>query len=50
LLFYPAWFDDRKPPAWAREVVRFDIPDNKIDGDSVIAIYKLDWPAMNSAP
>lgn len=43
LLYYPAWFDGGKPPPWALERARFDIPDNKIAGDKVIAIYELDW-------
>lgn len=43
LLFYPAWFDDGTPPAWAVERIRFTVPDNKIAGDSVIAIYELRW-------
>lgn len=43
LLFYPAWFDDRRPPPWAIEIERFPIPDNRIAGDSTIAIYRLDW-------
>ena len=43
LLFYPAWFDGGKPPPWAVEAARFDIPDNRIAGDSVIAVYRLDW-------
>lgn len=50
LVFYPAWFDDHKPPRWAVEEARFEIPDNRIAGDSVIAIYKLDWQAMGLAP
>jgi hypothetical protein len=43
LLFYPEWFGREGIPRWAVERVRFDIPDNKIVGDSVIAIYELRW-------
>jgi hypothetical protein len=43
LFFYPAWFDDGTPPPWAVEERRFTIPDNRIAGDSVIAVYRLDW-------
>jgi hypothetical protein len=43
LLFYPDWFGREGIPRWAVERVRFDIPDNKIVGDSVIAIYELRW-------
>ncbi|HVG00208.1 MAG TPA: hypothetical protein VND68_10245, partial [Chloroflexia bacterium] len=48
LLFYPAWFDDGKPPAWAVERVRFDVPDNRIAGDNLIAVYELQWAAVAS--
>jgi hypothetical protein len=47
LLFYPAWFDAKRPPAFATEVRRFEIPDNRIAGDGVIAIYRLDWARYN---
>jgi hypothetical protein len=43
LLFYPRWFDEGKPPAWASEVQRFNIPDNRIAGDNIISVYRLDW-------
>ncbi len=43
LLFYPQWFGREGIPRWAVERVRFVIPDNKIVGDSVIAIYELRW-------
>jgi hypothetical protein len=43
LLFYPDWFDGRKPPRWAVERERFNIPDNKIAGADVIAVYQLQW-------
>lgn len=43
LLFYPAWFDGGHPPAWAHLQQQFTIPDNRIVGDSPIAIYRLDW-------
>ncbi len=42
LLFYPAWFDGG-PPAWAVERARFQVPDNRIAGDNVIAVYELRW-------
>jgi hypothetical protein len=42
LLFYPAWFDPEGTPAWATEVARFTIPDNRIVGDEVIAVYRLE--------
>ena len=43
LLFYPRWFDNSQPPPWALTEQTFSIPDNKIAGDSLIAIYRLDW-------
>jgi hypothetical protein len=43
LLFYPTWFDEGGAPPWAVEVQTFDIPDNRIAGDDVIAVYELDW-------
>ncbi|MDQ6694648.1 MAG: hypothetical protein M3014_09550 [Chloroflexota bacterium] len=43
LLYYPNWFDERRPPAWATERAHFDIHDNRIAGDNVIAIYELHW-------
>ena len=43
LLYYPAWFGSEGPPPWAEEVARFTIPDNRIVGDSIIAIYRLRW-------
>lgn len=43
LLFYPNWFDNKRPPPWAVEQARFYIPDNRIAGDSVIAVYQLRW-------
>ncbi|MEO8286360.1 MAG: hypothetical protein ABI670_07960 [Chloroflexota bacterium] len=42
LFYYPDWFDGG-PPAWAVEVQRFAIPDNRIAGSSIIALYRLDW-------
>ena len=47
LLFYPRWFDGGQPPAWAIEEARFSIPDNRIAGDNLIAIYRLDWGAYD---
>jgi hypothetical protein len=43
LLYYPQWFGPEGIPPWAVERVRFSIPDNKIVGDSKIAIYELRW-------
>lgn len=43
LLFYPDWFDDGEAPPWAVEVQTFEVPDNRIAGDDVIAIYELVW-------
>jgi hypothetical protein len=43
LLFYPEWFDGGKAPAWVVERVRFEIPDNRIAGASIIAVYEMDW-------
>ncbi len=43
LLYYPDWFDGHKPPAWAIERQRFEIPDNRIAGADVIVVYELDW-------
>lgn len=48
LLFYPRWFDGEHAPAWAIEEQRFVIPDNRVAGDDVIAIYKLDWARLPS--
>ncbi|MEO5953005.1 MAG: hypothetical protein ABIQ44_11125 [Chloroflexia bacterium] len=50
LFFYPDWFDDATPPAWAEEAQRFSIPDNRIAGSSVIAIYALDWSRFVGSP
>jgi hypothetical protein len=52
LLFYPDWFIGHRPPNWATESARFEIPDNKIAGASVIAVYALHWDrfASSSAP
>jgi hypothetical protein len=43
LLFYPSWFDGGKPPPWALESARFEIPDNRIAGADMIAVYALPW-------
>jgi hypothetical protein len=43
LLFYPNWFDNREAPPWAVPVKTYEIPDNRIAGDNLIAIYELDW-------
>ncbi|HKP53829.1 MAG TPA: hypothetical protein VJ183_14405 [Chloroflexia bacterium] len=43
LLFYPAWFGREGIPQWAAERARFAVPDNRIVGASVIAIYELRW-------
>jgi hypothetical protein len=43
LLFYPRWFEGGEPPAWAIEEARFTISDNRIAGDDLIAVYRLDW-------
>lgn len=50
LFFYPDWFDDAAPPAWAAEQQRFAIPDNRIAGSSIIAIYSLDWLKFAGSP
>lgn len=50
LFFYPDWFDDAEPPPWAIEVQRFAIPDNRIAGSSVIAVYRLDWSLFTDSP
>lgn len=50
LLFYPNWFDDKCPPPWAIEQARFPIPDNRIAGDSVIAVYQLRWDLYEPLP
>jgi hypothetical protein len=47
LLFYPRWFDGGRPPPWAVEEARFSIPDNRIAGDDLIAVYRLEWPVYN---
>ncbi len=43
LLYYPDWFGRDGPPAWAVERKRFPIPDNRIAGADVIAVYELSW-------
>lgn len=43
LLYYPRWFDNAHPPAWAVQQQAFNIPDNRIVGDSLIAVYSLQW-------
>jgi hypothetical protein len=48
LLYYPVWFDGGRPPAWAIERARMQIPDNRIAGDDVIAVYELDWAQYKS--
>jgi hypothetical protein len=50
LLYYPDWFDDGEPPAWAVEAQRFRIPDNRIAGSDVIAVYGLDWRRLTEPP
>jgi hypothetical protein len=43
LLFYPRWWPtSNQPLPWAHEVQRFPVPDNRIAGDSLIAVYRLD--------
>ncbi len=43
LLFYPHWWPTPDHPLpWAREVQRFPVPDNRIAGDSPIAVYGID--------
>ena len=43
LLFYPRWWPTPGHPLpWAREVQRFPVPDNRIAGDSPIAMYGID--------
>jgi hypothetical protein len=44
LLFYPRLWPDGQPPAWATEVQRFAVPDNRIAGSDPIAIYRLTFP------
>lgn len=50
LFFYPDWFDNATPPAWANEAKRFTIPDNRIAGSSIIAVYALDWSRFVGSP
>ncbi len=51
LLFYPDWFDGHKPPGWAVQGARFAIPDNRIAGADVIAVYSLQWDRyLSSVP
>jgi hypothetical protein len=49
-LFYPGWFDDATPPPWAVERTRFFVPDNHIAGDSIIAVYELQWDKFSANP
>jgi hypothetical protein len=43
LLFYPRWWPTPgQPLPWAQEAQRFPVPDNRIAGDSLIAVYRLD--------
>jgi hypothetical protein len=50
LFFYPEWFDGGDPPSWAVELQRFSIPDNRIAGSDVIAVYRLDWELFDAPP
>ena len=50
LFFYPDWFDDRTPPPWAVERQRFSVPDNRIAGAGVIAVYELQWDRYDRRP
>ncbi len=49
LFFYPDWFAGGDAPPWAIELQRFDVPDNRIAGSDVIAVYGLDWSRFASA-
>jgi len=42
LLYYPAWWPAHRPLSWAHEQARFAIPDNRIAGAGIIAVYALD--------
>ena len=44
LLFYPRLWPDGQPLAWATEVQRFPVPDNRIAGSDPIAVYRLTFP------
>ena len=44
LLFYPRLWPGGEPLAWAGEVQRFPVPDNRIAGSDPIAIYRLTFP------
>ncbi len=50
LLYYPAWWPAHRPLPWVHERARFTIPDNRIAGDSVIAVYALDSAAQQRSP
>ncbi|HMA37400.1 MAG TPA: hypothetical protein VKY74_23305, partial [Chloroflexia bacterium] len=43
LLYYPRWWPGGRPLPWAREVQRFAVPDNRMAGDSTIAVYQLSF-------
>lgn len=47
LLIYPVWFDEGVPD-WAVERARFPVPDNRIAGQDLIAVYELRWPAATA--
>lgn len=49
-LYYPSLFPGGSPPAWATEVQRFPIPDNRIAGADLIAVYKFDWAKYTPNP
>jgi hypothetical protein len=48
LLIYPVWFDDGQPHDWAVEKVRYSVPDNRIAGQDLIAVYELRFDAATS--
>jgi hypothetical protein len=48
LLIYPVWFDDGEPHEWAVEKVRYSVPDNRIAGQDLIAVYELRFDAATS--
>lgn len=48
LLIYPVWFDGGQPYDWAVERVRYSVPDNRIAGQDLIAVYELRFDAATS--
>jgi hypothetical protein len=49
-LYYPSLYPGGAPPAWATDVQQFPVPDNRIAGADLIAVYKFDWAKYTPGP